>query len=94
MRGKTIKLKEKIYHGSITLFDEIDLYAGRKYKDFGRGFYLAYKKDQAIKMMNKKARELGLVNTYFIIAVSILHKCLSVFNYYSVLGQKNLGVRI
>lgn len=57
MRGKTIKLKEKIYHGSITLFDEIDLYAGRKYKDFGRGFYLAYKKDQAIKMMNKKARE-------------------------------------
>ena len=28
-----------LYHGSYTYFDNIDLSKGRKYKDFGQGFY-------------------------------------------------------
>lgn len=30
---------KKLYHGTISLFDEIDVDAGRGYKDFGKGFY-------------------------------------------------------
>ena len=30
---------KKLYHGSLSVFDEIDLSAGRGYKDFGKGFY-------------------------------------------------------
>ena len=30
---------KNLYHGTISLFDEIDVNAGRGYKDFGRGFY-------------------------------------------------------
>lgn len=57
MIGKKYKLKEKLHHGTIFEIDDIDLNMGKGYKDFGKGFYLAYQKDQAIKMMHKKARE-------------------------------------
>ena len=30
---------KKLYHGSLSAFDEIDLSAGKGYKDFGKGFY-------------------------------------------------------
>jgi hypothetical protein len=30
---------KKLYHGSIYCFDEIDVNAGKGYKDFGKGFY-------------------------------------------------------
>ena len=30
---------KKLYHGSLSVFDEIDLSAGKGYKDFGKGFY-------------------------------------------------------
>lgn len=57
MVSRRFKLKDVVYHGTISKIDEINLVAGRGYKDFGKGFYLAYKKEQAVKMMNKKARE-------------------------------------
>jgi len=30
---------KELYHGSIALFDRIDVNAGKGYKDFGKGFY-------------------------------------------------------
>lgn len=30
---------KKLYHGSIYVFDSIDINAGKGYKDFGKGFY-------------------------------------------------------
>lgn len=49
---KMPKLKEKVYHGTADRFDSIDLNAGKKYKDFGNGFYLSFNKEHA----EKKAR--------------------------------------
>lgn len=46
-----------LYHGSPVLFAKIDLEKGRPRKDFGRGFYLAVSKSQALKVMRKKFRE-------------------------------------
>ena len=42
------KIKNTIYHGTIADIDNIDLTVGRGYKDFGKGFYLAYDKAQSI----------------------------------------------
>lgn len=47
------KIKSTIYHGTIANIDNIDLTAGRGYKDFGKGFYLAYNKAQSIGIINK-----------------------------------------
>ena len=47
------KIKSTIYHGTISDIDNIDLTAGRGYKDFGKGFYLAYNKAQSIGIINK-----------------------------------------
>ena len=47
------KIKNTIYHGTIADIDNIDLTAGRGYKDFGKGFYLAYDKAQSIGIINK-----------------------------------------
>lgn len=52
-------MPDKLYHGTPYTLTEIDLRAGRGYKDFGKGFYLAAKKEQAIGMMNKKYHELA-----------------------------------
>ena len=30
---------KRLYHGTIYEFDEIDVSAGKGYKDFGKGFY-------------------------------------------------------
>ena len=49
-------MPDKLYHGTLYTLTEIDLRAGRGYKDFGKRFYLAIKKEQAIGMMNKKYR--------------------------------------
>ena len=40
----------KLYHGSNTEIEVIDLTKGRKGKDFGRGFYLSEDYKQAIRM--------------------------------------------
>lgn len=51
------KLKTTLYHGSISDIEKIDVSMGRGRKDFGRGFYIAVSKKQAIGMMHKKFRE-------------------------------------
>lgn len=49
--------KEILYHGTIAEIRKVDVTQGRARKDFGRGFYMAVTKNQAVGMMNKKFRE-------------------------------------
>lgn len=51
------KLKLKLYHGTIPEITRVDVKAGKNHKDFGKGFYMATTKQQAIGMMHKKYRE-------------------------------------
>ena len=46
-----------LYHGTAVKIDKIDVLKGRNNKDFGKGFYMAVSKSQAIGMMHKKYRE-------------------------------------
>ena len=41
---------KKLYHGSLSAFDEIDLSAGKGYKDFGKGFYATAVKKHAERL--------------------------------------------
>ena len=43
----------KLYHGSNTSIDEIDLKRGRRGKDFGQGFYLSPDRHQAQQMAER-----------------------------------------
>lgn len=49
--------KEKLYHGTISEIIRVDVLKGRGNKDFGKGFYMAVTKKQAVDMMHKKYRE-------------------------------------
>lgn len=51
------KLRTVLYHGTISEIEKIDVSLGRGRKDFGKGFYMAVTKQQAIGMMHKKYRE-------------------------------------
>lgn len=51
------KIKPILYHGTIDEISAVDVTAGRDRKDFGKGFYLATTKSQAVGMMHKKYRE-------------------------------------
>ena len=51
------RIADTLYHGTIELFTSIDVTKGRSNKDFGKGFYMAVDKSQAIGMMNKKFNE-------------------------------------
>lgn len=46
-----------LYHGTVSEIQQIDVRLGRERKDFGKGFYMAVSKSQAIGMMHKKYRE-------------------------------------
>jgi hypothetical protein len=46
-----------LYHGTAEKIQKIDVLKGRNNKDFGRGFYMAVSKSQALGMMHKKYRE-------------------------------------
>ena len=46
-----------LYHGTISAITRVDVTKGRGNKDFGRGFYMAEDRGQAIGMMLKKYRE-------------------------------------
>ena len=57
----------KLYHGSNTDIEIINLEMCRPYKDFGKGFYLTDLKEQAVKMANRVARIYGgqpILNVY------------------------------
>ena len=49
----------RLYHGSNTVIEEIDLAKGRPNKDFGRGFYVTTIQEQAEKMARRVARIYG-----------------------------------
>ncbi len=49
--------KTILYHGTISEICQVDVKLGRMRKDFGRGFYMAVSKSQAVGMMHKKYRE-------------------------------------
>ena len=52
-----LQLINTLYHGTAEKFERIDVFKGRNNKDFGKGFYMAVTKSQAIGMMHKKYRE-------------------------------------
>ncbi len=43
----------KLYHGTLSLFDKIDVTLGNGYKDFGKGFYAAPVKRSAEKFVRR-----------------------------------------
>lgn len=49
----------KLYHGSNRLINHIDLSKGRKYKDFGQGFYTTHLLDQAIDWSKQVSDRFG-----------------------------------
>ncbi|MCD8149676.1 MAG: DUF3990 domain-containing protein [Clostridiales bacterium] len=51
------EIKTTLYHGTVSEITSVDVNAGRSRKDFGKGFYMAVTKKQAIGMMHKKYRE-------------------------------------
>ena len=51
------KNKLVLYHGTISQIEHIDVKRGRGNKDFGKGFYMAVSRQQAIGMMHKKYKE-------------------------------------
>lgn len=51
------KIKNQLYHGTISVIENVDVSKGRGRKDFGKGFYIATTKSQAIGMMHKKYKE-------------------------------------
>ncbi|MBO4985462.1 MAG: DUF3990 domain-containing protein [Bacteroides sp.] len=58
----------KLYHGSNTCIEQIDLSYSKVGKDFGCGFYLSADKQQAAELAERKTEQLGegepVVNEY------------------------------
>lgn len=50
-------LKTVLYHGTVSEIQQVNVALGRERKDFGKGFYMAVAKNQAVGMMHKKYRE-------------------------------------
>lgn len=48
-----------LYHGSNMAIETIDLSLSKRYKDFGRAFYLSAEYDQAVKMATAKTVQFG-----------------------------------
>lgn len=51
------QFKNILYHGTVSEIIQVDVSKGRGNKDFGKGFYMAVSKNQAIGMMHKKYKE-------------------------------------
>lgn len=47
------------YHGSNTAIESIDLKKSKRYKDFGKAFYLSSQREQALKMAKAKTVQFG-----------------------------------
>lgn len=52
------ELKTTLYHGTIYEISAVDVSLGSSFRDFGKGFYMAVSRKQAIGMMHKKYREI------------------------------------
>lgn len=53
----SLQFEDPLYLGTVSEISLVDVTLGRGKKDFGRGFYMAVSKSQAISMMQKKYRE-------------------------------------
>lgn len=53
----------KLYHGTNSDIEVIDLSRGLRYKDFGKGFYVTPDRTTAVRMAQKRARVFGGVAT-------------------------------
>lgn len=53
----------KLYHGSNQLIETVDLSKGKKYKDFGRGFYTTHLREQAVHWSHRIADRFGGIPT-------------------------------
>ena len=62
----------RLYHGSNTEIDSIDLTKGRPFKDFGQGFYLTELKEQAIKMSSRTADRYGGIPMLLILTKTMI----------------------
>ncbi len=51
------ELNTTLYHGTASVIQRVNVRLGQDRKDFGKGFYMAVSKKQAIGMMHKKYRE-------------------------------------
>lgn len=51
------RLRTVLYHGTASEIHQINVMLGRERKDFGKRFYMAVLKSQAVGMMHKKYRE-------------------------------------
>lgn len=49
----------RLYHGSNQLISSMDLSKGRKYKDFGQGFYTTHLREQAVYWSKRVADRFG-----------------------------------
>lgn len=49
----------RLYHGSNLTIEDIDLSRGKKYKDFGRGFYTTHLHEQAVYWSKRIAGRFG-----------------------------------
>ena len=52
-----VKFDKPFYHGTVSEIIHVDVNRGRDRKDFGKGFYIAASRKQAVGMMHKKYRE-------------------------------------
>lgn len=50
-------IKTVLYHGTVSEISHVEVSLGRGRKDFGKGFYMAVSKNQAVGMMHKKYKE-------------------------------------
>ena len=51
------KIKTILYHGTASEISHVNVGLGCGRKDFGKGFYMAVSKKQAVGMMHKKYKE-------------------------------------
>jgi hypothetical protein len=74
--------KLTLYHGSPIRFEHIDISRAKEYRDFGKGFYLAEQKIDAISMSIKNS-DLGYVYTYELDEADLLKYKVLKFNGFS-----------
>ena len=53
-----------LYHGSYSFFDRIDLSKGRRFKDFGQGFYATRIESQAQQWAKNMSARFGIPTGY------------------------------
>ncbi len=45
------RFKTTLYHGTVSEIQQVDVRLGQERKDFGKGFYMAVSKSQAVGMI-------------------------------------------